>query len=37
MERMGDKDIVKRAFKSFQKSYDLGASVDEQKPALKQV
>ncbi|CAN7043300.1 hypothetical protein Bca4012_071529 [Brassica carinata] len=36
MERMGDKDIVKRAFKSFQKSYDLGASVDEQKPALKQ-
>lgn len=37
MERMGDKDIVKRAFKSFQKSYDLDASVDKQKPALKQV
>ncbi|KAG2303751.1 hypothetical protein Bca52824_032402 [Brassica carinata] len=36
MERMGDKDIVKRAFKSFQKSYDLGTSVDEQKPAPKQ-
>ncbi|CAH8312990.1 unnamed protein product [Eruca vesicaria subsp. sativa] len=36
MERMGDKDIVKRAFKSFQKSYDLETSVDEQKPALKQ-
>ncbi|ESQ34373.1 hypothetical protein EUTSA_v10007419mg [Eutrema salsugineum] len=36
MERMGDKDIVKRAFKSFQKSYDLKTSVDEQKPALKQ-
>ncbi|XP_009115468.1 nucleolar protein dao-5 isoform X2 [Brassica rapa] len=36
MERMGDKDIVKRAFKSFQKSYDLDASVDKQKPALKQ-
>ncbi|CAF2045758.1 protein WVD2-like 7 isoform X2 [Brassica napus] len=36
MERMGDKDIVKRAFKSFQKSYDLDASVNEHKPALKQ-
>ncbi|KAF8086744.1 hypothetical protein N665_0613s0013 [Sinapis alba] len=36
MERMGDKDIVKRAFKTFQKSYDLETSVDEQKPALKQ-
>lgn len=31
MERMGDKDIVKRAFKSFQKSYDLETSVQEQK------
>lgn len=37
MERMGDKDIVKRAFKTFQNSYDFKASVDEQKPALKQV
>ncbi|WZZ72302.1 hypothetical protein YC2023_083672 [Brassica napus] len=36
MERMGDKDIVKRAFKTFQKSYGFKASVDEQKPALKQ-
>ncbi|KAG2320904.1 hypothetical protein Bca52824_014117 [Brassica carinata] len=36
MDRMGDKDIVKRAFKTFQKSYDFKASVDEQKPALKQ-
>ncbi|KAF8085369.1 hypothetical protein N665_0668s0004 [Sinapis alba] len=36
MERMGDKDIVKRAFKTFQKSYDFKSSVDEQKPALKQ-
>ncbi|CAH2033786.1 unnamed protein product [Thlaspi arvense] len=36
MERMGDKDIVKRAFKSFQKSYDLKTSVDEQNTALKQ-
>ncbi|KAJ0257734.1 F3 protein [Hirschfeldia incana] len=36
MERMGDKDIVKRAFKSFQKSYDLETSVNEQKPALNQ-
>ncbi|CAN7034587.1 unnamed protein product [Brassica rapa subsp. trilocularis] len=31
MERMGDKDIVKRAFKTFQKSYVFTSSVDEQK------
>ncbi|CAN7133829.1 protein WVD2-like 7 isoform X2 [Brassica rapa] len=36
MERMGDKDIVKRAFRTFQKSYDFTSSVDKQKPALKQ-
>ncbi|CAA7036135.1 unnamed protein product [Microthlaspi erraticum] len=30
MERMGDKDIVKRAFKSFQKSFDFKTSVDEE-------
>lgn len=37
MERMGDKDIVKRAFKTFQKSYDFNTSVDGQNTALKQV
>ncbi|CAH8358841.1 unnamed protein product [Eruca vesicaria subsp. sativa] len=31
MERMGDKDIVKRAFKTFQKSYDFKSSVSEPK------
>ncbi|KAG2257410.1 hypothetical protein Bca52824_076704 [Brassica carinata] len=31
MERMGDKEIVKRAFKTFQKSYDFTSSVNEQK------
>lgn len=31
MERMGDKDIVKRAFKTFQKSYDFTSSVNEQR------
>ncbi|KAL1218961.1 Protein WVD2-like 7 [Cardamine amara subsp. amara] len=36
MERMGDKDIVKRAFKSFQKSFDFKASVDGQNTVLKQ-
>ncbi|CAN8291797.1 unnamed protein product [Cochlearia groenlandica] len=36
MERMGDKDIVKRAFKTFQKSFDLGSSVDGQNTTLKQ-
>ncbi|XP_022545988.1 protein WVD2-like 7 isoform X3 [Brassica napus] len=34
MERMGDKDIVKRAFKTFQKSYVFTSSVDEQKQLL---
>ncbi|KAF2590039.1 hypothetical protein F2Q70_00040406 [Brassica cretica] len=30
MERMGDKYIVKRAFKTFQKSYDFTSCVNEQ-------
>ncbi|XP_010551458.1 PREDICTED: protein WVD2-like 7 isoform X2 [Tarenaya hassleriana] len=38
MERMGDKDIVKRAFKTFQKSFDqLNSSTDGKKTAPKQV
>ncbi|XP_010415685.1 PREDICTED: protein WVD2-like 7 isoform X2 [Camelina sativa] len=38
MERMGDKDIVRRAFKTFQKSFDqLKPSGDEQDTAPKQV
>ncbi|KAG7598145.1 hypothetical protein ISN44_As06g024390 [Arabidopsis suecica] len=36
MERMGDKDIVKRAFKSFQKSFDFKSSVDGLNTAVKQ-
>ncbi|XP_019091202.1 PREDICTED: protein WVD2-like 7 isoform X1 [Camelina sativa] len=36
MERMGDKDIVKRAFKTFQKSFDFKNSVDGENTALKQ-
>ncbi|KAJ4879700.1 Uncharacterized protein Rs2_36754 [Raphanus sativus] len=35
MERMGDKDIVKRAFKTFQKSYDFTSSVNEQRQLSK--
>ncbi|KAL0698935.1 hypothetical protein Bca4012_055057 [Brassica carinata] len=31
MERIGDSNIVKRSFKTFQKSYDFTSSVDEQK------
>ncbi|KAL9311272.1 hypothetical protein AtEden1_Chr1g0070781 [Arabidopsis thaliana] len=38
MERMGDKDIVRRAFKSFQKSFDQMKSTDDgQDTAPKQV
>lgn len=38
MERMGDKDIVRRAFKTFQKSFDqLKPSGDGQDTAPKQV
>lgn len=38
MERMGDKDIVRRAFKTFQRSFDqLTFSVDGQDTAPKQV
>ncbi|CAA7014393.1 unnamed protein product [Microthlaspi erraticum] len=38
MERMGDKDIVRRAFKTSQKSFDhLKPSVDKQDTAPKQV
>ncbi|XP_023643353.1 protein WVD2-like 7 isoform X2 [Capsella rubella] len=38
MERMGDKDIVRRAFKTFQKSFDqLKPSGDEQDTTPKQV
>ncbi|EOA40077.1 hypothetical protein CARUB_v10008773mg [Capsella rubella] len=36
MERMGDKDIVKRAFKTFQKSFDFKTSVDGENTVLKQ-
>ncbi|CAH8253400.1 unnamed protein product [Arabidopsis lyrata] len=36
MERMGDKDIVKRAFKSFQKSFDFKSSDDVINTAVKQ-
>lgn len=38
MERMGDKDIVRRAFKSFQKSFDqMKSTGDEEDTAPKQV
>ena len=38
MEKMGDKDIVKRAFKTFQSNYNqLKPSSQEQSPATKQV
>ncbi|XVF44108.1 hypothetical protein PTKIN_Ptkin02bG0094000 [Pterospermum kingtungense] len=38
MEKMGDKDIVKRAFKTFQSNYNqLKPSTQEQSPAMKQV
>ncbi|OMO57289.1 hypothetical protein CCACVL1_25856 [Corchorus capsularis] len=38
MEKMGDKDIVKRAFKTFQSNYrELKPSTQEQSPASKQV
>ncbi|XVF02352.1 hypothetical protein REPUB_Repub04eG0168100 [Reevesia pubescens] len=38
MEKMGDKDIVKRAFKTFQNNYNqLQPSSQEQSPATKQV
>ncbi|CAN8304313.1 unnamed protein product [Cochlearia groenlandica] len=36
MERMGDKDIVKRAFKTFQKSFDYENSIQRQNTDLKQ-
>ncbi|KAL9424025.1 hypothetical protein AB3S75_036001 [Citrus x aurantiifolia] len=38
MEKMGDKDIVKRAFKTFQNNYNqLKSSKEERSPAPKQV
>lgn len=38
MEKMGDKDIVKRAFKTFQSNYNqLKSSGEERSPASKQV
>ncbi|KAL5759688.1 hypothetical protein ACOSP7_018209 [Xanthoceras sorbifolium] len=38
MEKMGDKDIVKRAFKTFQNNYNqLKSSGEEQSPASKQM